>query len=355
MKKSEGSDASFGSRSYMDSLAFLERTGRGTLYPLYVLHGDEGLLKQRVLAALRSRIFGADGDDISTSTYAGDKATFAAVQDELHTVPFLSSHRLVIVEDADPFVSANRALLEKYVAEPAAKGILVLDVKTWPATTRLAKLVNSAATLVCKCPAAAKVSDWCVNWARTIHGKQLTAPAAGLLVDLVGPELGLLDQEMAKLAVYVGATAAIEVGDVDRLVGSSRTESAFKIFDAIAAGRGSEALAILDELLDRGEEPMRLLGAFSYQLRRLARAARLCQQGMSMAPAIDQAGFPPFGRQSAEKQLRHLGPRRTDCLYDWLLEVDLGLKGFSQLPPRTLLERLVVRLAQPRKDDKVIR
>jgi hypothetical protein len=33
-------------------------------------------------------------------------------------------------------------------------------------------------------------------------------------------------------------------------------------------------------------------------------------------------------------------------LYDWLLQIDLGLKGLSPLPPRTLFERLVVELAR---------
>ncbi|HZU35670.1 MAG TPA: DNA polymerase III subunit delta [Gemmataceae bacterium] len=334
----------------MDSLAFLENAEREKLHAVYVLYGDESFLKRRVVDALRRRVFGAEGDDLGLSTYAGDKLSFATVHDELHTLPFLASRRLVVVENADPFVTAHRQALEEYVAEPAPHGILVLDVKAWPSTTRLARAIPAKATLSCKAPAAAKLPEWCVHWTQTVHGKQLAAPAARLLVDLVGAEMGLLDQELAKLAVYAGSSPRIEAKDVDRLVGSSRAENAFKIFDAIAGGRAAEAMSILDQLFDRGEEPMRLLGAFSYQLRRLARAARLCQQGLPLGRALEEAGFPPYARQSGEQQLRHLGPRRTDRLYDWLLETDLGLKGSSQLPPRTLLERLVVRLAQKRDD-----
>ena len=55
---------------------------------------------------------------------------------------------------------------------------------------------------------------------------------------------------------------------------------------------------------------------------------------------------PSQGFGGLEQQLRHLGRRRLDRLYDWLLEADLGLKGSSQLPPRTLLERMVVQLAR---------
>jgi len=99
-------------------------------------------------------------------------------------------------------------------------------------------------------------------------------------------------------------------------------------------------------LLDQGEEPLRILGAFSMQLRRLAQATRLHQSGQPLARALEQAGVPPFGVKSGEVQLKHLGLRRINRVYEWLLEVDTGLKGGSPLPPRTLLERFVIRLAR---------
>jgi DNA polymerase-3 subunit delta len=332
----------------MDALAFLERPPRPPPRPVYVLSGDEDFLKRQVLAVLRPLVLGAAGDDFGLSSHEGDKAAFAAVHDDLATLPFLSPLRLVVVEGADPFVTRHRAHLEKYVSQPSPTGVLVLEVKSWPATTRLAKLVAAEATVACKAPAAYKLPAWCVQWAAARHGKQLTQPAATLLVDLVGADMGQLDQELTKLAVYVEPAKRIDAADVDRLVGSSRAENTWKVFDAIGQGRAAEALAILDRLFDQGEEPLRILGAFSMQLRRLAQAARLTRQGLSLAAALEQAGVQAYNIKGYEQQLRHLGRRRADQLYDWLLEADLGLKGSSQLPPKTLLERLVVRLAQGR-------
>jgi DNA polymerase-3 subunit delta len=328
----------------MDALAFLERAGRGAVKPVYVIVGDEDFLKRQVLAALRRLVLDAD-DGFGLSTHSGDKATWAAVRDDVETLPFLGSRRLVVVENADPFVTRCRSALEKYLDRPAAAGVLVLDVKSWPSTTRLAKLIDPGAIIHCKAPAAHKLPDWCVQHAAAL-GKQLTLPAARMLVDLVGPEMGLLHQELAKLVSYVGDAARIDAGDVDRVVGNSRAENVWKIFDAIGAGQAKEALAILARLFDQGEEPIRILGAFSSQLRPLAQAARLAIQGMSLPAALQKAGIPEWKHRSCEQQLRHLGRRRAGALYDWLLEADLGMKGSSQLPPRTLLERLVVQLAR---------
>jgi len=157
--------------------------------------------------------------------------------------------------------------------------------------------------------------------------------------------MGLLDQELAKLAAYVGTAGKIDATDVDQLVGSSRAENTWKIFDAIGAGQTKEALTILDRLFGQGEEPIRLLGAFSMQLRRLAQAFRLRQDGVPLGPALDRMGVPPFAQRGIDLQMKHLGQRRLNRLFDALVEIDLGMKGSSQLPERTQLERLVVRLA----------
>ncbi len=331
----------------MDSLAFLKGTAK--IGPLYVLHGDEAFLKRQVMQALRSRALGEGADDQAVSTHRGDEAVFASVYDELQTVPFFAPRRMVLVENADPFVTHFRDLLERHIKQLPATGVVLLDVESWAANTRLAKMVDANATIVCKAPPPYKLAQWCADRALAQHQKQLPGPAASLLVDLVGADMGLLDQELLKLAIYVAARKKIDVDDVDRLVGNSRTESTWKIFDAIADDKPALALGILDRALDQGEEPLKILGAFSMQLRRLAQAARLSALGSPLRAALAQAGVPTFpgAMDSAEKQLRHLGRRRLYRLYDWLLEINLDLRGNSPLPERTLLERFLLRLARP--------
>lgn len=336
----------------MDSLTFLERIAKAKVQPLYVLHGDEDFLKRLVLVALRPLVLGPDDDGFALSTYPGDKATWAQVHDELQTLPFLAPRRLVVVEEADPFVSRERTRLEKFVQELPGKGkitgVLVLDVNTWASTTRLAKMLPEPSLITCKAPASHHLPQWCVTWCAARHQKQLAATAARLLVELVGPQMGLLDQELNKLALYAGDAPRIEQGDVDALVGQSRAEKTWEIFDLIGAGKPGDALAFLERLFDQGEEPMKLLGAFSMQLRRLGQAGRLVTQGVSLNEALERTGVPPFARRSAEAQMRHLGKRRLDLLYTWLLETDLAMKSTGHLSPRLLMERLVVRLARTR-------
>jgi DNA polymerase III subunit delta len=331
----------------MDSLVFLERSSRAKVQPVYALTGDEPFLKSQVLAALRALVLGPEGGDMGLSVFSGDKAVRSTIYDELQTLPFLSPRRLVVVENADPFVSLERAWLEKYVTAAVAAGVLVLDVQSWPSNTRLAKMLPDEATLVCKVPSAQKLPEWCRAWCTSQYGKELVPAAAQLLVDLVGARMGQLNQELNKLSLYVGAAPRIESADVDTLVGNSREENTFKIFDLIGSGRADKALTLLDHLFEQGEDPFKLLGAFSHQLRRFAKAGRLVARGTPIAAALTQVGVQPFAARANEAQMRHLGRRRVDRLFDWLLQTDLGFKGSSSLSPRLQLERLVVKLARP--------
>ena len=201
---------------------------------------------------------------------------------------------------------------------------------------------------LCKTPDMRELPEWCVEWCAAQHGKPLSVPAARLLVDLIGADMGQLDQELAKLAIYAGSNSRIDTADVDQLVAQGRAENTWKIFDLIGGGQIGEALTLLDRLLDQGEEPLRLLGAFSMQLRRLAQAAHLHGQGDILAGCIRARWSAAIRTQKRRTTAAHLGRRRLDLVYDWLLETDLGMKGSSQLPPRTLLQRLVIQLARKR-------
>src|SRR5437879_12448589 len=104
----------------MDSHAFLENPEKHKLPHVYILHGEEEFLKRQVLSALRARVLESAENSFGLSTYSGDRAQFAEVNDELQTLPSLGTHRLAVVENADPVVALVRPSLDKYAAQPAS-------------------------------------------------------------------------------------------------------------------------------------------------------------------------------------------------------------------------------------------
>jgi DNA polymerase-3 subunit delta len=334
----------------MDALAYLEQHEKAQLRPVYVLLGDEDFLKRRCREALIAKAVGEHEPDFAVTFQQGEHLDFSTVVNDLDTVAFLAPRRVVVVESADVFVTAHRERLERYVTKPSKQGVLILDVKTFPETTKLAKALPDGAKLACKAPTTNKLPDWCSRWAKTNYSKTLPGEAAEMLVELVGPAMGLLDMEIGKLAVAVGSANTLTVEQIRTHVTRTSEANVFHIMDAIGDGKPQLALTLLHRLMQDGEAELAVLGALSYQLRKLAGVNRQLKLGQSLGQAMDAAGVPkwPQARQSAEKQLRALGRRRLDQLTDWLVDVNLGLKGGSALPMPVQMERLIVRLASPR-------
>jgi DNA polymerase-3 subunit delta len=321
--------------------------------PVCVVFGDEPFLKRHALVQLRRQVLPGDDAEFSLAAFDGPKSELRDVLDELETMAmFGGGVRLVLVETADPFVSRYRAELEEYVAQPSSTGVLVLEVKSWPANTRLYKAVAKRGLQVdCSAPAPGRLARWLVNWAKHVHGVRLPSSAAELLVEMVGPELGVIDQELAKLALMAAPDGRITGEAVGRLAGNWRAKTAWEMLDAALAGDAREALVQLDRLLLAGESPIAILAQISSSLRRFAAATRLVLQAeaegrrLAVSDALERAGVKRFVLAKAEAQLRRLGRHRGDQLHRWLLEADLDLKGASPVPPRLILERLIVRLA----------
>lgn len=335
----------------MNALEFTRNPPGGTPCPIYAVFGDDDYLKsESVGAIIRVAFEGKDGG-MGLSRVPGSQAELADVLDELRTLPFLAKRRVVVVEDADPFVTAYRKELETYLEKPSSTGVLVLVVKSWPSNTRLAKLVSQIGVAVdAKAPKESELPSWMVQMAKARWGQKLEAEAARLLLDLVGPEPGLLASELEKLSVAVSPNSAIRAQDVSRWVSAGRMESIWETLDAATLGRTADALEGLERLIEAGEPPVKLYSAMSASLLKLYHSGYLRALRRELRQACQEAGIPPFAAEKAGRQHAHLGPARVSAIPSRLLQADLDLKGSSMLDPRAQLERLLIELAAPRTD-----
>ncbi len=358
------------------ALDFISKPERYPAAPVCAVFGDEAFLRRQAIVTLRSTVLGGDEGEFSLRTFEGRTAQLLDVEEELSTVAmFGGGRRLAVVEGADDFVSQWRAELEDYIARPSRNGVLALELNSLPANTRLYKMIAAEGLLIdCRGPSPARLTRWLVDWAKLRHDARLSPAAAEMMSEIVGPDLGLLDQELAKLALTIEKGRTISPEFVERNVGGWRAKTAWEMLDAALDGNAEEALQQLDRLLSAGEQPIGILAQISSSLRRLAAATRLMLQAeaakkvsgtfsakhpssgrsgkrfltpFSLRGALERAGVRPFVLQKSERQLRRLGRHRGARLHGWLLQADLDLKGESTLPPRLVLERLIVRLAAP--------
>jgi DNA polymerase-3 subunit delta len=265
---------------------------------------------------------------------------------DLKTVSMFGDQRIVLIEDADEFVSANRAALEKLVTQPGKASLLILDVKSWPKNTKLFKLVEQHGLSVeCKELTGASLIKWLQKLAQDDHDKQLDREAAALILHLAGDGLTLLQQEIAKLAALVGDAPDITRDDVAKVVGGWRMETTWEMLDAVRDNHPGKALQALDKLLTAGEAPQKILGGMTYTFRKFADATERARLKVPLREALSTAGVFPAAIEGGEKYLRRIGFERASRILPLLIEADTDMKGGSRVEPRLLLERLFVKLA----------
>ena len=326
------------------------------------LVGDEPFLAGELLGLIRRHMVPDEAD----RSWAWREFDGEAIEDprdifdEAATVPmFAGATRVAVVRSADPFVTKCRAMLETIVAAPRGqRGLVILDVKTFPATTRLAKsLAAQGAVIDLAVPAKVDLAAWVRHWAKSRHGCALEAATAQRLLERLNNELGQIDQAVQRLAGAQGKGGKpIPPEAVDDLVGSPQERSAWGMVDAAAAGNAPEALAALADLLASGENPIALFAQAATSLRRLASAARLlglppgAGRPGSFDEALKSAGVAawPKALAQAREALQQLGGRRARQLPQRLADLDRSLKGDASrgLRARLALERLICMMAR---------
>jgi DNA polymerase-3 subunit delta len=199
--------------------------------PVYAVVGDDALLAGEATAAI---VDGLSGQEPQRIDVEGPRATLADVLDELRSFAMFGGHKLVVVREADEFITKFRQALEAYVAEPSDSGTLVLRCRSLPANQKIAKLIVKHGQLVkCEPPSDRALPKW-INDRAEHHGVDLARDAADLLANLIGNDLGRIDNELAKLALV--ATGRVTADVVASGVAFQREQQMWHMTDALTGG-----------------------------------------------------------------------------------------------------------------------
>jgi DNA polymerase-3 subunit delta len=261
---------------------------KGTLDPVYYLHGDEDLLKNEAVRDLVEA-----GVDVSTRDFNLDRrrAPDLAVEDFhalVHTPPMMAARRGVVVSEVEyllqkkPKAQALRAAVLEYTARPSPETLLVLvqsaGEKADPALARAAR------ALAMEPLAPDRVTGWIHREAEKT-GVSLDEDAVAHLQATVGCELPALASELAKLGAAVGPRTAT-ASDVADLVGVRHGETLHDFVDAVTGRRGVQAAAMVARLLEApGSSAVRLVAALSTALVGTALARALLDEGLRAGAA----------------------------------------------------------------------
>lgn len=317
--------------------AELERElSEGASRRAYLLGGAEALLRDEAIAALRSALLGDADPDFNLDRFDAGVAPGLLV-DALHTLPVFAPRRMVVLSLGDAR-RVRAPLLDAVGAWAGAKtdddpSVLVVAADKPDRRSRWVKAFGKA-VVSCEAPKHAREVAAFARAEAERQGVRFERGVAESLAERIGPQLLLLRQEIAKLALFAGPDEAIGRAHVEAGTGFAAEEPIWDLTDAIGEGRSADALRGLSRLLRAGAPPPVVLGALVSHFRRLLRSA-----------SGGEVAGPPFVRRKLETQARRYGPARLRSALAALHESDLALKGAGALRPELALERVVIALA----------
>lgn len=205
---------------------------------VHALIGEDALLLRQAMADILDQL----PRDVQRIDVDGDRIEWSDVLDELQSFAMFGGGKLVVVREADAFIARFRAQLETYLEHPSDTSTLVLRCLSLDTRTRIFKLIEKNGRVVrLEPPRERELPGWIIQHAKRVHQLQIAPDAAALLADLIGNDLGRLDNELAKLALRSN-DAVIRAGDIAGTVAFQREQEMWHMTDALSAGNLTEAL-----------------------------------------------------------------------------------------------------------------
>jgi DNA polymerase-3 subunit delta len=330
---------------------------RGELLPVYVVAGEEQLLRDQVVAELREAslaggVAAFNEDRFTAGEIDPDKVIAAA-----RTVPMMARRRFVLVRGAERWdAGAGEDVdgspidrIAEYAKEPVDSTCLVLSATKVDGRRKLAALARKQDFLVaCEPLDARELPRWIARRCRD-KGHAVEADVADLLAEIAGPELAYVSDAIERLSLYVGEGAQIGEKDVSACVARVRTADTWALVAAVGKRDLGAALRTLADAYDPRDRGLPTLGALAWSLRQLMRYAMAIESGASADEAARHAGAFQAHR-ARELGARARGIRAKD-VERWLAviaETDLALKS-SRRPADAILEDMLTRLCAPRR------
>lgn len=335
----------------------------GNLRPVYLVTGEEVVLVQGVVKALRAAAMkdGIEGlnEDLYTAGEGDLRDSAESPIGAARMMPMMARRRFVLVRGLERWESREEKAAEReaekpkgkvraplddlaeYAKEPADSAVMVLVAQKLHGQRRLVTLAKKQGFLVACDPVAPRELPRFIEGRAKELGHAIDREAAGDLANLVGPDLGTVFDALERLSLYVGPEGRITEGAIADVITRVRPATSWNLVDAIFQRRLGAALALVAEL--EADADLMVLGSIASSVRQAIKFDGLVQAGEPVDAAAQRAGVQPWKVDALRAQLRRLDPGALHRWIDRIAEADRALKG-SKRPGTSVLETLVIDL-----------
>lgn len=217
----------------------------------------------------------------------GEDVGAQALRTELNTLSFFTPRHLVVIQHVEKLKAAAKEVLDDYLTKPSRKLFLVLSAESLAVNTVLYKKAEKAGVVLelgigeKSWEKESRMAEWLVSSAASAD-KKLDSRAAQAMLQQLGVDQALLNQELQKLICYVGERSLITTEDVVTICINVNVETIWQLGEAIFKSEAGSAFRIAKSLLRQGGALIPLLRQLRTQF----------QTGLLVSSVLSKGGAP---------------------------------------------------------------
>ena len=314
----------------------IKEISSGEISPLYIFKGDQIYLIDQALQELKNRVLG-EADDTNYIVFHGDSASAEEITESASTIPMFSNRKLVVVKNAEKLNTKELAFLEPYFESPSPSSCVVIIFSDGKAPKIKKKLPTFNFTLEKGTTVSAVKED-----AQKL-GCNITTRAAQTLISLVGEDLKEIHNELVKLSLYRSGRKDIDIEDIENHTRKAQFGDVFALINAISKRNKKEALKVLLDLEEQGEEPLSVLSRITWRFRLIWKAKELTDKKAPKPEILKELKMSPGAFYYLSEDLKKYSYEDITRIMGLLSECDKKLK-MSYVPRNYHLTKLVTEL-----------
>ncbi|MFC2171071.1 DNA polymerase III subunit delta [Acidobacteriota bacterium] len=321
----------------------------------YLFYGTASLLIEQAIAKIETLLLDEETRAFNFNRFIGPDVDCAAVASSARVAPMMADRRLVVVKGFDPKKASSKKSLLTYLEDPCESTCLVVSWQAG-ADPPVSRGFRSAGRR--RGDSKKKAQQWSDRFDEIVEfklsknetvawilqrgndlGLKLDRSAANQVFEILGENLGRIDNELEKLAL--SSDKAEGTGELVGLIKETRNRREWEIRQAVWDKDGRAVLSLTERLLDEGYGGIQLLSIMTYALSSVLKARLDLQQGTSARQAAADAGVVSFKQNDFAAMLQSVQIQDLTSAVEGLREIDQKLKATSA-DPRALLQTWVL-------------
>jgi DNA polymerase III subunit delta len=313
--------------------------------PVYYFFGEDSYNLSNTLHTLEESFEPSLTSEFDKETIYSEDRSINEILDLASSFPFGSEKKIMIIREAEKI--KDKKPLKDYASSPAEFTVLaffhngaITNLNSEPFKTLDANnFLYEAKELKGK-----NLIAWLINEAEE-KGKNLLEENAQVLVDIVGENRSMLEDQLEKICIFLNEKKEITIESIEQVSSELKQFNIFDLQNAIGLKNKAKSLSVANNLIDNGAGSTFIITMLTRYFTGLAKITELRSKNVPDMVAARIVGTHPYFYPNYVKARTLYSDEKLIEVFRALLKADVSIKTTSS-DEKTIITLLIAEILQ---------